>query len=128
VVEVDDDKKQALSVADALANWREKERRSARATAQREAAEEAAASAELALEAARSTAKAADAAQTAASEAARAATATADAAHKVLIATRSEGEDRRIMEQEALAAEQEAKAAHKVAQDRAYERLRDDRA
>lgn len=112
------------SVADALQRWREAERNAVRSTAQREAADEAIASAELAEEAAKATAKAAAAAQVASSEAARAAAATAEAAHTVTLATRTHDEARRILESEALAAEQEAKSIHNAAQDRAFERTR----
>ena len=110
------------TVSEALEEWREAERQAVRATAQREAADEAIAAAELAEKAARATAKASNAAQVAASEAARAAEATAEAAQKVLTATRTEGEAKRFLEQDAMDAEQEARAAHKSAWDRAERR------
>ena len=107
------------SAADALQAWRDAERQAIRSTAQREAAEEAVGAAELAEEAARATATAAAAAVTAATEASRAASATAEAAAKVLLAMRAEGDARRTLEQEALAAEEKAKSAHQGAVDRA---------
>jgi hypothetical protein len=96
--------------------WRDAERQAIRSTAQREAAEEAVGAAGLAEEAARATAAAAVAAAT---EASRAASATAEAAAKVLLAMRAEGDARRTLEQEALAAEEKAKSAHRGAVDRA---------
>ncbi|HSM32778.1 MAG TPA: hypothetical protein VK987_01685 [Anaerolineae bacterium] len=110
------------TAAEALQAWRDAERQAIRVTAQREAADEAMAAAALAEEAARATATAAAAAVVAANEASRAAAATSDAAAKVLQATQSEGDARRLLEQEALAAEEKARAAHRDAVDRAASR------
>jgi hypothetical protein len=110
------------TAAEALQAWRDAERKAIRSTAQREATEEAVEAAQLAEEAARATAAAAAAAVTAATEASRAADATSEAAAKVLRATGAEADARRIVEQEALVAEEKAKAAHRDALDRAAER------
>jgi hypothetical protein len=110
------------TAAEALQAWRDAERQAIRSTAQREAADEAVAAAALAEEAARATASAAAAAVVAANEASRAATATSDAAAKVLGATQAEGDARRLIEKEALAAEEQARSAHRDAVDRATRR------
>ena len=107
------------TVAEALGDWREAERRAIRATAQREAAEVATAAAELAEEAAWATATAAQAAQEAAGQAYRAAEATAQAATKVLQAVQSEGEARRGLEHEAVEAEASAHEVYGAARERA---------
>jgi hypothetical protein len=117
------------SAAATLGAWRETEPRSVRATAQREAIEEALDAARLADVAARATATAATAAASAtteaaaaANEAARAANATADAAQKVLEATQTEGTARRVLERDALVAEEAAHLAHTEAVARAQRR------
>jgi hypothetical protein len=112
----------APTAAEALQGWRDAERQAIRATAQREAADEAMESASLAEKAARATSKASAAAVVAANEAARAASATSAAAAKVLRALQVEGDARRVIEEAALAGEEEARSAHRDAVERAERR------
>jgi hypothetical protein len=111
-----------FTAAEALQAWRDAERKAIRSTAQREAADVAFEAAGLAEEAALATSKAAAAAVAAASEASRAASATSAAATKVLQATQAEGDARRMAEESALAAEEEARSVHRDAVDRARKR------
>lgn len=114
--------KREPTAAEALEAWRAAERQSIRATAQREAADVAVEAAALADRAAHATAEASARAVQAANEASRAASATSAAAAMVLKAMQIEGDARRVMEGESLAAEEEARSAHRDAAGRAGRR------